>query len=76
MLEYALLGLIAGLIGSLAAMALSYAISVYVFELDWQFAPAVYIIGTAVTILLVTVVGALSSLSVLNRKPLAVLRAQ
>ena len=76
MLEYALLGLIAGLIGSLAAMGLSYAISVYVFELDWQFAPMIYLIGVAATILLVTLVGALSSLNVLNRKPLAVLRAQ
>jgi putative ABC transport system permease protein len=73
--EYALLGLIAGLIGSLAAMGLSYAISVHVFELDWQLAPAIYLIGTAATVLLVTLVGALSSLNVLNRKPLAVLRA-
>ena len=74
MLEYAFLGMIAGVVGSLAAMALSYAITVHVFELDWQLAPALYRIGVAATILLVTLVGALSSLDVLNRKPLAVLR--
>lgn len=74
MLEYAFLGMIAGVVGSLAAMALSYAITVHVFELDWQLAPALYLIGVAATILLVTLVGALSSLDVLNRKPLAVLR--
>jgi putative ABC transport system permease protein len=75
MLEYALLGLIAGVIGSIAAMGLAYAISVHVFELDWQLVPAIYLIGTAATILLVTLTGALSSLDVLNRKPLAVLRS-
>ena len=76
MLEYALLGLVSGIIGSLAAMGLSYAISVHVFELDWELAPLIYTLGVLATVALVTAVGALSSLDVLNRKPLAVLRAQ
>jgi putative ABC transport system permease protein len=75
-LEYALLGLISGIIGSVAAMGLSYAISVHVFELDWILEPLIYLIGVLVTILLVTLAGALSSIDVLNRKPLVVLRSR
>jgi putative ABC transport system permease protein len=76
LLEYALLGLISGVIGSLAAMGLSYAVSKHVLELDWTFEPAIYALGVAATVLLVTLVGSLSSLDVLNKKPLAVLKAQ
>jgi putative ABC transport system permease protein len=74
--EYGLLGLVAGLVGALAADALSYAVARYVFEIDWTLAPAVNLAGVAATVLLVGAVGALSSLDVLTRKPLAVLRAQ
>jgi len=74
--EYGLLGLVAGLVGALAAEALSYAVARYVFEIDWTPAPAVSLAGVALTILLVASVGALSSLDVLTRKPLAILRAQ
>ncbi|HYY95597.1 MAG TPA: FtsX-like permease family protein, partial [Pyrinomonadaceae bacterium] len=74
--EYGLLGLVAGLVGALAADALSYAVARYVFEIDWTLAPAVNLAGVALTILLVAAVGALSSLDVLTRKPLAILRAQ
>jgi putative ABC transport system permease protein len=76
MLEYALLGLVSGFIGSLAAIGLSYAVSKYVFEIDWEWTPLVYVFGVLATSLLVTFVGALSSLGVLNRKPLAILRTQ
>ncbi|MDQ3747150.1 MAG: FtsX-like permease family protein, partial [Acidobacteriota bacterium] len=74
--EYGLLGLVAGLVGALAADALSYSVARYVFEIDWTLAPAVNLLGIALTILLVASVGALSSLDVLTRKPLAILRAQ
>jgi putative ABC transport system permease protein len=74
--EYGLLGLVAGLVGALAADALSYVVARYVFEIDWTPAPAVSLAGVALTILLVASVGALSSLDVLTRKPLAILRAQ
>jgi putative ABC transport system permease protein len=76
MMEYALLGLVSGLIGSVAAMGLSYAVSKHVFEIDWELTPLVYLLGVLATSILVTLVGALSSLDVLNRKPLAILRAQ
>jgi putative ABC transport system permease protein len=74
--EYGLLGLVAGLVGAAAANGLSYAVARYVFEVSWAFAPALNAAGVAATVLLVCAVGALSSLDVLTRKPLAILRAQ
>lgn len=74
--EYGLLGLVAGLVGAAAANGLSYAVSRYVFEIDWAFAPLLNLTGVATTILLVAAVGALSSLDVLTKKPLSILRAQ
>jgi len=74
--EYGLLGLVAGLVGALAANAVAYSIARYVFEIEWSFAPAVNLAGVAATVMLVGAVGVLSSLDVLTRKPLAILRAQ
>jgi putative ABC transport system permease protein len=74
--EYGLLGLVAGLVGAAAANGLSYAVSRYVFEIDWSFAPLLNLLGVAATVLLVAAVGALSSLDVLTKKPLSILRAQ
>ncbi len=74
--EYGLLGLVAGLVGAAAANGLSYAVSRYVLEIDWAFAPLLNLAGVATTILLVAAVGALSSLDVLTKKPLSILRAQ
>jgi putative ABC transport system permease protein len=74
--EYGLLGLVAGVVGAVAANGLSYAVARYVFEVSWSFAPVLNVAGVAATVLLVCAVGALSSLDVLTRKPLAILRAQ
>ncbi|MBC7929399.1 MAG: ABC transporter permease [Rubrivivax sp.] len=74
--EYGLLGLVAGTVGALASIALSYAVARYVFEIEWTFAPIASVAGVAATVLLVGTVGALSSLDVLTRKPLAILRSQ
>ncbi len=76
LVEYGLLGLVAGLVGAAAANGLSYAVARYVFEVSWAFAPALNAAGVAATVLLVCAVGALSSLDVLTRKPLGILRAQ
>jgi putative ABC transport system permease protein len=74
--EYGLLGLVAGLVGAAAANGLSYAVAHYVFEIKWTFVPVFTAAGVASTVLLVGAVGALSSLDVLTRKPLGILRAQ
>jgi putative ABC transport system permease protein len=73
--EYGLLGLVAGLVGTFAAIALSYSLSRFVFEIPWSFTPWLYLSGLGATVLLVAAVGALSSFDALTRKPLAVLRA-
>ncbi len=73
-IEYGLLGTVAGIVGSLAAMGLSYLIGKHVFEIPWHATPLIYVTGIVLTTLLVIFVGAASSLDVLNRKPLAILR--
>ncbi|MEW6130314.1 MAG: FtsX-like permease family protein [Acidobacteriota bacterium] len=74
--EYGLLGLVSGLIGAFAAEGLSYATSKYIFDIEWAFTPQLNFIGVAATILLVTIVGAISTLDVLTQKPLGILRTQ
>ncbi|MDT7687951.1 MAG: putative transport system permease protein [Acidobacteriota bacterium] len=76
LVEYGLLGLVAGVVGAAAANGLSFTVARYVFEIEWAFAPGLNAAGIAATILLVGAVGALSSLDVLTRKPLSILRAQ
>jgi putative ABC transport system permease protein len=74
--EYGLLGSVAGVIGSAAASGLSYAASRWVFEIEWVFTPGINGLGIGATIALVTIVGAASTLDVLSKKPLTILRLQ
>jgi predicted lysophospholipase L1 biosynthesis ABC-type transport system permease subunit len=64
------------LVGALAAVAVSYSVTRFVFEIPWEFTPAVILFGIAATVALVTLVGVSSSFNVLTRKPLAILRAE
>lgn len=75
-IEYGVLGLLAGTFGSGLAAALARALSSEVLRLEWSFSPPLAISGAIVTALLVTAVGALSSLDVTVKKPLSVLRAE
>jgi putative ABC transport system permease protein len=74
--EYGMLGLVAGLVGALASVGLSYAITRFVFEIPWSFSVTISVAGIIMTVLLVMAVGVLSSLNVLTQKPLQILRAQ
>ncbi|HZS05594.1 MAG TPA: FtsX-like permease family protein [Blastocatellia bacterium] len=76
LIEYAVLGLLAGLIGSSAAIALTWAISKYGLEIPWSFMPAINLTGIAATLLVVVLVGAASSWDVMVKKPLGILRAE
>ena len=74
--EYGLLGLLSGLIGAGFAVLLSFAVSRYVLEIDWEFDPWLTVGGILLTALIVMVVGAAASFDVLFRKPLSTLRSQ
>jgi putative ABC transport system permease protein len=74
--EYTTLGLLAGSIGAAGALALSWAVCRYVFEIDWRPAPWLLVGGAVLTMVLVAVIGVVASADVLRRKPLATLRAE
>lgn len=75
-LEYGLLGVLAGSIGAGGAVALTWAVSRY--ALDMPFTPLIGVstLGVIITTLLVATIGVASSWEVLQRKPLATLRAE
>jgi len=76
LLEYGVLGAIAGTIGALGAIVLSWAVAKYALDLAWHAVPAVTIVGISATSVLVAAIGVLASLDVLRHKPLATLRAE
>jgi putative ABC transport system permease protein len=74
--EYGVLGLVAGAIGSLGAVALTWGVSRFALEIPWRVAVGEHVGGVAVTAILVAAIGVVSSLDVLRHKPLATLRAE
>jgi putative ABC transport system permease protein len=76
LLEYGVLGSLAGLVGSVGAIALTWGVSTYALEVPWRIFPRENIGGVVLTAILVAVIGVLSSLDVLRNKPLSTLRAE
>ena len=76
LLEYGVLGSLAGLVGSLGAIPLTWAVTKYTLEIPWKIFPIEEIAGVLLTAALVAAIGVLSSLDVLRNKPLATLRAE
>jgi putative ABC transport system permease protein len=76
LLEYGLLGILAGGIGAAGAIGLTWAISKYALEIPFKPLIGVSTIGVVITTLLVAAIGVISSWEVLQRKPLATLRAE
>jgi putative ABC transport system permease protein len=74
--EYGMLGLLAGTIGSVGAIALTWGISRFALEIPWSPLPGLSAIGVIVSAVLVAAVGVGASWEVLQRKPLATLRAE
>ncbi|HYB94156.1 MAG TPA: FtsX-like permease family protein [Vicinamibacterales bacterium] len=76
LLEYGLLGLLAGAIGAGGAIGLTWAVSRY--ALDIPFTPLLGLSGFGViaTAVIVALIGVASSWEVLQKKPLATLRAE
>lgn len=75
-IEYGLLGLVAGTIGALGGLTLSWGITRFIIEMPWRLPVLETLVGILVTAGLVAAVGLMASLDVLRRKPLATLRAE
>src|SRR5262245_49107613 len=74
--EYGVLGSLAGLIGSVGAIGLTWGVSKYALEITWRVFVGEHVAAVGLTALLVAVIGVASSLDVLRHKPLATLRAE
>jgi putative ABC transport system permease protein len=76
LLEYGVLGSLAGVVGSLGAVVLTWGVSKYALEIPWKIFASEHLAGVVLTSALVAAIGVLSSLDVLRNKPLATLRAE
>jgi putative ABC transport system permease protein len=74
--EYGVLGTLAGLVGSLGAVALTWGVSRFALEIPWRVALGEHAQGVVITAVLVAVIGVASSLDVLANRPLATLRRE
>jgi putative ABC transport system permease protein len=74
--EYALLGVAAGLGGSLLATALAWSIGHWALDIDWGGSPVTIASGVAGATLLALAVGFLGTFRLLGKKPLDVLRGE
>ena len=76
MVEYGLLGSIAGAVGSFGALALAWGVSRFALDIPWRPALHENVVGTVATSVLIMIIGVAASADVLRRKPLAALRAE
>lgn len=76
LLEYAVLGALAGVLGAAGAAGLTWALSRYAFSMTFQWPWPLLTAGVVACGLSVAVVGVVSSWDVLQRRPLATLRGQ
>jgi len=74
--EYALLGVAAGLCGSLLAAALAWGVGRWALDIRWAGSPLTIASGVAGATLLALCVGFLGTFRLLGRKPLGVLRGE
>jgi len=75
-IEYGLLGLLAGLLGAIGALGLSWAVATRLFEIEWRPDWLGLSGGVVAAAAIVAVVGLISSLDVIVRKPLGTLQGQ
>ena len=74
--EYGTLGVLAGAVGSVGALGLTWGLSRHLLDINWDPTPLVNVAGMLLTTLVVGGVGVAASLDVLRRKPLSTLRAE
>lgn len=75
-MEYGLLGLVAGVVGSAGALALSWGVSRFALDVAWRPELTYVVWGVLGSVVLVASVGLAASLDVLRRRPLSTLRAE
>jgi putative ABC transport system permease protein len=76
LVEYAVLGTAAGLVGAVLATALSWGVMRWILDVPWLFQPSAIAIGILMTVVLTVSVGVLSTFRILGLKPLPVLRQE
>ena len=74
--EYGVLGLLAGTVGSIAALGLTWSLTRYVLNIRWTPYVSITVAGLLLTTVLVAVVGLVASADILRRRPLGALRAE
>jgi putative ABC transport system permease protein len=74
--EYALIGLVAGSIGTIGGVIHAWIVTRFGFRMDFGFDPAVYLIALAITIVLTVAAGLGASVRALLVRPLTALRAE
>jgi putative ABC transport system permease protein len=74
--EYACLGITAGVGGTLLAAALAWVVVHFVLDAPWTFEPAAMMAGVALTVFMAVVIGFLATFRLLGQKPLPVLRRE
>lgn len=73
-IEFVLLGVAAGILGSILATAFSYLVLKRLFQVDYHFDPVPHLVSIVLTALLANAAGWLASNRILQQKPLEILR--
>jgi putative ABC transport system permease protein len=76
LVEYALLGVVAGLAGAVLASALAWGVMYWILDVPWLFQPKALAWGVIATVFITSGVGVLSTFRILGCKPLPVLRQE
>jgi putative ABC transport system permease protein len=74
--EYALIGLVAGVIGAAGGTVLAWGVLTRGFEIPWKLDPASITVAIAASVLLTILAGLAASLRALERRPIEVLRSE
>jgi putative ABC transport system permease protein len=74
--EYALVGLVAGIIGALGGTVLAWGVVTRGFEIPWRFDPLSLTVALAASVALAVTAGLAASLRALEKRPIEVLRAE
>lgn len=74
--EYALIGLVAGVIGAVGGTVLAWGVLTRGFEIPWKLDPASIAVAVVASVLLTILAGLAASVRALERRPIEVLRSE